>query len=225
MATDVAVMSQKDRIELRRIMKARFELLQEQLGQREREIRNAIQADIEAQHAAAVKEAERKARALATKAAKIDRRVTEFKAKIEEEAAQLKAESEALEAEMKDQGVVPHDDGYYARRNGTIPALRLNDERWYDSEKFIVVTKDWRPDDLNSKVSKAYRQITMQAGLHKLDLRMKELELSEELAIGALGSTEAKDFLRKVPTIDTLLPAPSKKSLKKAEQVVVTIED
>lgn len=211
------LMTGKDRIELRRIMKARFEILSEQLSQREMEIRNALQADIEAQHATAVKEAAKHARLLALKASKIDRKVAEFKAKIEEEAASLKAESESLEETMKEKGVVPYGDTYYTRRNGSYPALMLNEERWYDSNQFMTVTKDWRPEGLVDKVNRAYAEIAQQAGLHKLDLRMKELELSEDLAINALASDDAKDFLKRVPTIDNLLPAPSKKTLKKAE--------
>ena len=221
---EAKLMPQKDRIELRRIMKARFEILQEQLGQREQEIRSAIQADIEKQHEAAVKEAQRKAAALAAKAAKIDRKVVEFKSKIEEEAATLKAESEALEVEMREQGVAPYGDQYYTRRNGSYPALMLNDDRWYDSEKFLTVTKEWRPEGLSNKVQKAYSKIAQQAGLHKLDLRMKELELSEELAIGALGSDEAKTFLTKVPTIDNLLPAPNVKALKNGKVAVEVLD-
>lgn len=213
------LMPQKDRIELRRIMRARFEILGEQLGQREQEIRTGIQAEIEAQHAASVKEAQKKARAFETKAAKIDRKVTEFRAKIEEEAQLLKAEAEEFQAEMRGKGVVPYGDGYYHTRNGQMPAVVVNSDRWYDGERFFIVAKEWRPEDLNSKVQKAYNEIAQEAGLHKLDLRMKELELSEELAIGALGSDEAKDFLTKVPTIDNLLPAPTKKALKKAETV------
>lgn len=222
MADDERVMPQKDRIELRRIMKARFEILSEQLGQRENEIRNQIKADIESEFASSVKEAQKRARVFETRAVKIDRKVAEFKAKIEEEAALLKSEAAEFQAEMKEKGVQPTGDGYY-HREAVLPAVLVNDDRWYDGERFITVIKDWKPENLGKRVNDAYQAIAREAGLHKLDLRMKELELSEELAIGALSSEEAKGFLGKVPTIDNLLPAPSKKALKKAE-VAVTVE-
>lgn len=217
---DEKVMPQKDRIELRRIMKARFEILAEQLGQRENEIRTKIKSDLEAEHKAVVKEAERKARALEAKAAKLDRKVVEFRAKVEEEAIALAAEAEAIQSDLADKGVQPINNGHYYREE-VPPMLAVNADRWYDGQRFVTVIKQFQPIDLNKKVTAAYNVIAQEAGLHKLDLRMKELELSEELAIGALGSEEAKGFLAKVPTIDNLLPAPSKKALK---QVAATVE-
>jgi hypothetical protein len=167
------LMSQRDRGELRRILKARFELLHQQLMQRQHEVSNRIEEQIRKESESAIKEAQRKAAAIQKKAAKL-----------EEEAAQLVADMHA-------KGVHPGD-GRYHHDNHTL--LQIN------------FTERWSPIDLNKKVQAAYKKVTEQAGVHKIDLRLQQLQLEEELAISALGSDEAKAFLDKVPDIDKLLP-------------------
>lgn len=179
------LMSQRDRQELRRILRARFELLHAQVYQREQELQRRIEAEIRTEHEAQMKAAQKKAERLQAKAEK------------------LLAEAEEIETEMAAQGVVP---GYGGRRSG-YPLFTY------------TIQSEWQPVDLQGKIKRAYSEITEAAGYHKIDLRLQELQLEEELAIGALGSDEAKQFLNKVPTIDTLLPLDdaSVKALAKGE--------
>lgn len=164
------LMSQRDRAELRRILKARFQLLHQQLHQREREVSNHLENQIRKEHEKAVKQAEKKTLALRKKAEK------------------LAQEARELQAEMKDLGIRP-------------------ETKRYNTELFEWNIADgWAPVDLSKKVQAAYKKVAEQAGLHKVDLHLQQLQLEEELAISALGSDEAKNFLSKVPDIDKLLP-------------------
>lgn len=166
------LMSQRDRTELRRILNARFQLLHEQVYQREQELQRKIENEIRTEYEAQVKAAQKKA--------------DKLQAKLEK----LQAEAEEIETEMAAQGVVP---GHGGRRSG------------YPLFTYTLQT-EWQPSDLAAKIKRAYSEITEAAGYHKIDLRLQQLQLEEELAIGALGSDEARQFLGKVPTIDTLLP-------------------
>lgn len=167
------LMNQKDRAELRRILKARYEILHQQLSQRQQEVQNTIEKRIRAEHEDAIQKALKK--------------TTAFEKKL----AKLKDEAEELTAQMIDLGIAPGN-GYGRHYRETFFSYSLE-------------TK-WSPIDLQEKIQRAYNQVTEQAGLHKLDLRMQQLQLEEELAIGALGSDEAKEFLAKIPDLDKLLP-------------------
>jgi hypothetical protein len=164
------LMSQRDRAELRRILKARFQLLHQQLMQRQHEVSNRIEEQIRKESETTIKEAVRKTEALRKKLHKL-----------EEEAAQLVKD-------METRGVQPGDGRYDTRLLS------------------VTLTDRWSPVDLNKKVKQAYNKVTEQAGVHKVDLHLQQLQLEEELAISALGSDEAKEFLSRVPDIDKLLP-------------------
>lgn len=167
------LMNQKDRQELRRILKARYEILHQQLSQRQQEVQNTIEKQIREDHESAIQKAIKKTAAFEKKLAK------------------LKDEAVELTAEMNGLGIAPGN-GYGRHYPETFFSYSLE-------------TK-WSPIDLQVKIQRAYSQVTEQAGLHKLDLRMQQLQLEEELAIGALGSDEAKEFLGKIPDLDKLLP-------------------
>jgi preprotein translocase subunit SecA len=62
---------------------------------------------------------------------------------------------------------------------------------------------------IEREVTRAVQRVREEAGLSKLDLRSDAIALDEELAIGSLQSDDARDFLARIPTIDTLLPLPS----------------
>lgn len=202
-----AVMSVKDRTELRRILKARFEILRSRLQTRETEVRNALKEQLEKEHKDAIKEAERRTRALEAKRAKLLKEVDEFKGKMRVKAETLRAEGDTLAEEMKDKGVVLKTRRHYGETNARV--VKVSMDNWASEDYFIEIQNEWTPSELAEKVNKAYQQIAEEAGLHKLDLDLRELELSEELAIGALASDEAKGFLGKIPNIDNLLPAPN----------------
>lgn len=165
-------MTSKDRTELRRILKARFELLNKQLSVREQELRTQIAEEIRKDHAKAVKDGQKKI------------------AKLVEKAQKLEAEATTLQQELENSGVGPR--GY--RRHDYSQLMSIN---WDDRLE---------PIDITEKINIAYQKLVAAAGLHKLDLGLKQLELEEELAIGALGSDEAKSFLGKIPSLNTLIP-------------------
>lgn len=173
---DQKIMSQKDRQELRRILKARYEILHQQLAQRQQEVQNSLAEKIREEHEAAILKAIQKTNAF------------------EKRLSKIAEEAKALTTEMRALGVVPGNGRSY--------------RGYADPETFLSYSLEtaWSPKDLQEKVNQAYSKITEQAGLHKLDLRMQQLELEEELAIGALGSEEAKTFLDKIPNLDKLLP-------------------
>lgn len=82
-------LSKSDRMELRRVVKERYELLGEQMEVRKREVRNAIQRQIEIDSSKAIKEAEKRGRVMA------------------KELEKALVGTESLLAEMNEQGIEP----------------------------------------------------------------------------------------------------------------------
>lgn len=197
MATN-QLMTSRDRNELRRILRARFELLNRQLSVREQEIRAEIAEVIREEHKQAVKAGKKKI------------------AKLQEKAAKLEAEGKALQDELEDAGVGPS--GTSRRNGGYYGHYNILD---------VSVNDNLEPIDLQTKIQDAYSKLIAQAGLHKLDLGLQQLELEEELAIGALGSEEAKSFLGKIPSLETLLPKSTdvKAAISAAAEDIVLEED
>lgn len=172
------VMTQRDRTELRRILKARFELLHKQLDIRKSELLIHLEEEIRAQYKEQVAQAK------------------ERTSELEAEAQKFAAKADALQKEMEGMGLTH---SHYR----------------YEFFGYNFHT-DWQPANLSQKIDEAFKKVTSKADYHKVDLYLKQLELEEELAIGALGSEEAKSFLSKIPTVDTLLPMDDnmKKALK-----------
>lgn len=164
------LMGQRDRQELRRILRARFEILQAQLHQREHELQATIREQIEAEFTTQIREAKKRTARLEAKVKKIDE------------------EAKALALDMEEFGVTPG--------QGRYPSKVFTYE----------IQSHWSPVEMEKRVDRAYRKLTQAAGLHKMDLRLSQLQLEEEIAIGALGSDEAKAFLEKIPDIDKILP-------------------
>src|SRR4051794_4791849 len=91
-------MTQRDRTELRRILNARFQLLHQQLLQRQSEVQNSIEAELRKTHEEAIKKARKKTEALEKKVAK------------------LHAEAKVITAEMRELGIQPGS-GRYSEEN------------------------------------------------------------------------------------------------------------
>lgn len=168
-------MTAKDRQELRRILKARFDILHQQLHQREHDAGIRIREEITSQHSAAIAEANKKV------------------AKLREKADKLEDEANTVLTEMKGKGLTNVRNGYH-----------------YANERYPIVSVswqiDWTPAKLEEQVQEALNQLRNDAGYFKIDLNMKQLELEEKLAVGALESDDSKSFLAGIPTVDTLLP-------------------
>lgn len=58
----------------------------------------------------------------------------------------------------------------------------------------------------NEEIQRRINELREKTGFAKINLRELELELLEELTIDSLDSEDAKKFLGKIPTIDSLLP-------------------
>lgn len=94
-------LSKSDRMELRRVVKSRFELLKEQMETRAREIHHLAKAQIQKDHKPTIKEGEKRGKEMAKK----------LEASIDQ--------AEALVREMRIKGVEPCDTtdfDYYAKR-------------------------------------------------------------------------------------------------------------
>ncbi|WP_301930918.1 hypothetical protein, partial [Ferruginibacter sp.] len=65
-------MSQKDRTELRRIVKARFAILQSQLRTRQQELQHTLREQVEAEYASEIERAQKKSQKILEKARKLE---------------------------------------------------------------------------------------------------------------------------------------------------------
>jgi hypothetical protein len=62
--------------------------------------------------------------------------------------------------------------------------------------------------DLNRTVEGRLREMRATTGYQRLNLKQMELEIQEALAIDALETEDAREFLDRVPTVEKLLPLP-----------------
>jgi hypothetical protein len=183
--TESKGISQRERQELRRIVKARFEVIQQGLHQRKQEASRQIRERIEAEHTEAIKGAQKE--------------IAEFA----ERTDLLKAEAKKLQSALREKGVEPAVDYYRSRRQPAPSFLTLE------------VEQEWRPINIDAKVDKELEALMEASGLATLNLRIRELELIEEITVGAIESEQARVILDRIPKLDELIPLPegSKKAL------------
>jgi hypothetical protein len=165
-------MTKGERDELRRIVKHRFKLLDEQVAQREAEIRQLIRDRIEAEYADAVAEVEAELAAINCEADVLERR------------------GRKIAAAARRKGVVI---GY---GGGTAEPVEVS------------VASPSRAANVDARVNREMEALRRESGLARTNLSLRELDLLERLAIGALESDEAKEFMESIPTVDGLLPMP-----------------
>lgn len=179
MAEQKTKISATERSELRRIVKARYSILREQLTERQKDFQRQIRKQIIAEHQATVAQA------------------TKETNRLREKARKLEEEAEALTEKYKALGIVPSHDPQETSRH------------YRDNLLSVSIISHWAPVEVNQKVHDAWETVASQAGLHAVNLQLDELQLMEDLAVNALDSDAAKQFMAKVPNIDTLLPAPN----------------
>lgn len=165
-----------DRMELRRIVKGRFEVVGQQFELREKEVKHEIRKELKKDRERAIKTAERKS-------APIRRRLE----------AALR-EAIALNIEMSQEGVMPKDsltdiEQYHARN--VLESL-------YGWRVDSSVLKE--------RTDEAMTLLRSERGIAELDLRTQELQILERLSVDALDTDQAHAFLSEIPTLDTMMP-------------------
>lgn len=169
------VLNQRERAELRRIAKARFDIIRTGLYQREQEVSEQIRKRLTEEHKATIKKAKH--------------RMSEIEKKLKA----LQMEARQVVADMEEEGVGL--DRRYHYRN--------------DSVMTYTITNAWAPVDLEEKVQEELNTIKQQSGLANLNLQLQELEIMEEITVGAIQSDEGRELLAKIPKLDSLMPLPN----------------
>lgn len=207
----MSAMKTSERNELRRIIKGRFDLLDQQIRDRLRTVQQEAGAEIMAEF-----DQNPEVKALRKK-------VSSYQAKL----AKLEAEKRALVAELEQAGM---DFGVRSKRHeATVDwktQLKMRDRReavpfievWsirtvalehteYNGEAAEVV-----PGHFDSQVARRTESLRQSAGQALTALMSEKLDLEERLAVGALESSDARDFLSQIPTAEQLLglDAPAK---------------
>lgn len=175
-------MTATERKELRRIISARFELLDQELTTKKK----AISANITKQLTDAK----------ATTIAKYERKLAELAAK----AQKLNDQSEALGKEIHEAGLTPR--GTSAARR----SLPVSSWQFASTMTTTRVVRFLAVANIREATDTALSQLLSEHGVASLDLRRLQLNIEEDLALGTLQSQEARDFLSKIPTADKLLP-------------------
>lgn len=207
----MSAMKTSERNELRRIIKGRFDLLDQQIRDRLRTVQQEAGAEIMAEF-----DQNPEVKALRKK-------VSSYQAKL----AKLETEKRALVAELEQAGM---DFGVRSKRHeATVDwktQLKMRDRReavpfievWsirtvalehteYNGEAAEVV-----PGHFDSQVARRTESLRQSAGQALTALMSEKLDLEERLAVGALESSDARDFLSQIPTAEQLLglDAPAK---------------
>ena len=197
-------MSQRERDDLRRLMKADFKRLRGQVAVREQELKDAIREQIIAESKANIAKGRRKLEA--------------FRRKVDK----LHEDAKVAWAELEELGVVPSqsytneeydrktDDYHTVTRHSTAPIYGVGDE--YRRNGIIQnvgplsVPSEVVPIDIDKQVDAAFKKIAKEAGFAKINLDRQEGELERELILGGLQSDEAQEFFNKIPKAEELVP-------------------
>lgn len=226
---DPKPMPSKDRSALKSVIKQRFEILEQQLIQRQQEVRETIRKEIEKHYEGAVKDARKETEDFQKRAVKIEKEIAAFLTKTNEKIEALVAEGKEFGERMEANGLTNNGRHYTNVVEPVVNNLRQylyhnwTGEGWENGQRVININNGWMPAGLDSRVQEAYSKIATQAGMHKLDLKMQELEITEELLVGGISSEEGRAFLSKIPTIDNLLPAPTEAA--KAIEATISTEE
>jgi phage host-nuclease inhibitor protein Gam len=181
--TKTKPMTATERKELRRIIGARFELLDQELAQRRTAIRSKIENDLR----------ESKAKDIA-----------QYEAKLKEfakEAEKLNDKADALWAEIRAAGLTT---------GGRTNRYSSGSNNWQYATQIctVNVARNLEVADIKTHVDRASQELFTEHGAAKLDLHKMQLQIEEELAVGALISEQAQSFLERIPQASALLPAP-----------------
>jgi hypothetical protein len=182
--TKTKPMTATERKELRRIIGARFELLDAELVQRRQAIRTKIETDLRASKAKEVATFEGKLKDLA------------------KEAEKLNDKAEALWKDIRENGLTP------ATRSHRHSVGRSPSWQYANQICTINVSRSLEVANIKQHVDHASAELFAEHGAATLDLNKMQLQIEEELAVGALISAEAQSFLARIPQATAILPAP-----------------
>lgn len=180
-------MNKTERIELRRVVKNRFELLQDQLRERAKEVRSILRHEIEKDYKDPLDEAKHRS------------------ANLKRRAKSLVEDTIKLHHEMEAQGVRADYSLVEGRR------------REMSSEMNNIISyyfEGWEPINIEKMVEEKQAELKKMQGNATLNLRHQEISILEDLAVGGLVSEEARAYLDKVPGVDDYMPLPSGDALK-----------
>lgn len=179
-------MNKSERVEVRRIVKGRFELLRDQLSARAREVSGVIRRQIEGEYKEPLNEAKKRS----------DNLRRRLKSVVED--------TIALHHDMETKGI-----------KAPYSLVEGRKEMGREIESIIgYYLKEWKPVGLDAMVNDRLDQIKAQHGYANLNLRSEEISILEDLAVGSLVSDEAQTFLERVPKVDDFLPLPEGVKLK-----------
>lgn len=180
-----------ERAELRRLLKGRFETLEQRIDQRLGELRLAIEAEIIATHKRATAPFQKRLDAITKKLAVLEAEADDLANDVELAGLALDGSTDGR--------------GYYRERPTVLSA---------------TVAKAVTPSGIDKAIAGRLAALKLDGNSAKLRLREMRLELEEELITGALTSTSATTFLARVPTIDTVVAIPEtlQRYLPRADQ-------
>lgn len=203
MADTKEQMSKTERSELRRLLKARFKLLEAEFDQRVTDIKDDIRARIEAQHEEAAKRYEEAA-------APIFEQLDATVATLKEIDRQARREGVAPgKSVLQDEYVVvkntrghPH----YKLDDDGAPIMRKRKRSFEDTIITVSTARRFVPINLENAVQTAFAKFARETGYAGVSLEREKLQLEEKLVMSAITSDEAQGFIDELPDADKLLP-------------------
>lgn len=197
----VKPMSKTERSELRRLLRLEKKQVTDELIAREKTIKDEIRERILTDIAKDAEAAEKEEAKLIAKAAKLKAEVDDFYARVENDGLSPGEINVQLWAQRKTDAPRVHTyESGRERLTITLPKPRWDSE----SRKLSFV-----PSDLGRRVQEEFANLTEERWNVQRVVEGEFLELEKELAIGALESGSAKQFLDRIPSAERLLPAPN----------------
>lgn len=198
-------MNATERRALAKIIDQRFEILHNEIDQREEEIGEVIRKRIVAD------------------ATRVEKEAQDRWAPIVKRAEALREEAlDMLEAIRDDLGMAPGtvkverqtrfvDEDVPLRRGQRPKTMELQRAHQYSSEGLTVhAGNKFAPaKQVEAQVKEELRKLGIDARKGRRSLEKRRLGLQEDLLLSAIESTDAKAFLEKIPTIEQLMPMPA----------------
>jgi hypothetical protein len=193
--TTRSTITRDERRALAKIVDQRFDILQGEMRTRREQIEMAIRARM-------IQEAEERDQEARQRVAALEEEAQLLKRKIELETQAIRDE---LDMEV---GTFEQVEDYEYNENGK-GFRRIKRVRTHTQPPVhISVVNSFAPVDIEKRIQAEINKLFTEHAQGGRQVERRRLELQEELLLNLIETTDAKAFLAKIPTLDSLLPIP-----------------
>lgn len=206
-------MKATERNALLKIIDARFEILANEIVQREEDIGEMIRERLIEEGKTAVPRAQARVKKFIEQAKKLQDDFNREVGAIENDLGVVPGHTSIRSERVYDDE--DYDAARRQRRNPRIRIVRTAEQTGRDILRiYTTENPDWTIPNVEKRTKEELRQLGLDAKKARRKLEKKRLDLHENILLGMLESMDAKAFLEKVPKIEDIMPTPDQAEIE-----------